>query len=219
MRSPTSPSRSLGSSRSGKALAVCSASADKLASWLKHRLLALVEQLCLTTQLLLPPCELLLGPLIDGRSLLLRCRYPSFSLLNCRALGLLGFGKSLGANTCGFGEVGLQAICRLAVVLRRLGKQCSSLLLRFDRGRTSAARPPVPARQPPWIWLLRPRAQQCGAGSRCRGRHSGALLVPHCRPRGGPTRLAAEQPQPSDSASALALSTWALTSSRNLLRS
>ena len=30
----TSPSRSLGSSRSGKALAVCSASADKLASWL-----------------------------------------------------------------------------------------------------------------------------------------------------------------------------------------
>ena len=34
VRSPTSPSRSLGSSRSGKALAVCSASADKLASWL-----------------------------------------------------------------------------------------------------------------------------------------------------------------------------------------
>src|SRR4249919_721169 len=65
-------------------------------------LLALVQQLGLTTQLLLPPCELLLGPLVDCGGLLLGGGDARLGLLGSSILGLLGFDESLGPNPGSF---------------------------------------------------------------------------------------------------------------------
>src|SRR5512133_2472448 len=101
----------------------------------QHSLLALVQQLGLASQLLLPPGELLLSPLINGSSLLLGCRDSRLSLLSCRTLALLGLGQSLGTNAGGFGQIGLEALGRLAVVRGCLSEHRSRLLLRLVVGR------------------------------------------------------------------------------------
>ena len=205
VRSPTSPSRSLGSSRSGKALAVCSASADKLASWLNTACL----RWC-SNSVSRRSCCFRHANSCWVRSLMAAACFFAVAIrasASCAAAPLLCSAsvKGLGANPCGFGEVSLEALCRFAVILGCLGKQRCGLLLRLVVGGLELPRSPVPARLPAWIWLLRPRAQQSGAGSQCRGRHSGESLAPRCRPPGVPTRLAAGQPRSATSRFGLGL--------------
>jgi hypothetical protein len=58
-----------------------------------------MQQFGLAAQLLLPPRELLLGPLIDGSRLFLRGCDPCLGFLSGSALGLLRLSQSLGANS------------------------------------------------------------------------------------------------------------------------
>ena len=112
----------------------------------EHSLLALVQQLGLPAQLLLPPRELLLGPLIDCGGLLLGGGDPRFGLLSGRALALLGLGESLRANPRSLGQICLEPLGRLAVMLGCLGQQGSGLLLRIVIGGLELQRPPAPVR-------------------------------------------------------------------------
>ena len=93
-----------------------------------------MQQLGLPAQLLFPPRKLLLGALIDCGGLLLGGGDPRLGLLSGRALGLLGLRESLRANPSSLGQIGLEPLGRLAVVLGCLGQQGSGLLLRIVIG-------------------------------------------------------------------------------------